>query len=982
MRLLGPPQIWTGGGWRDLPLDKRLALLTTLAVSDNWVTRERLSYLFWPDIPSTQSRINLRRLLLRARSLPLPVPIQADDNRLRWMVGSDVRAFREAAAAGDWESALRLYAGDLVAGLETDEASEIGQWLEYERSQLREAYRQVALGRAEAAVQEGRLAEADQVLGRLQDLDPLDESVVQRRLRLLVESGATAEARRMFERFAALMVDRLGLPPSAATEAILVDAERRRPSERPTIRPTSRVREPLTSFVGRAAELETIRSRLTEEPCRLLTLVGPGGAGKSRLALRAAASLAGSFEDGAVVVPLASVVEADSFPLAVATAVGVDLKGGRPPLEQVIAALRERRLLLVLDQFEHLGQAALALSTLLNGCPDVRCLVTSRERLRLQGEWLLPMAGLGVPAETGVEPAEASEFAAVRLLLDRARQVRPDFALAQSTTPVAIRLCRWLEGHPLGIELVAGTLRNLALEEAEQALVSAPASIATDVLDVSERHRSLRATFDHSWQLLTDRERSALAGLSVFEADFDASAAAAVTSTPLTVLTSLVDKSLLRISHDGRYDAHPLVREFAREYLAQDPEEQEEAIKRHAAHYLRLTGEWNGRVHGTDQAKMIDLLGVEYTNVTMAWLEALGRGWLEECRVAQDPILFFHGIQGRFHQGAELFRSGLARLEGSAQADSVDARHLRARLVVDTAWFHSAMADFDTALGLARQALDTGLALDSPAILLRARQVIGSVAARRGDYATARTELTAGLEQAERAADPWAIGLIAGQLGLFELRVGEPDAARGHFELALEVNEQMANKAGVVNDLDYLGRLDLEQGEVQAAAERFERALTLAEEARFHLRVAYLRLQLAVVSFRRGEPDAAEDLARGALAAAEEHGQRAIKVEALVLLGRLLAAEDAQKRAAAEDLLVAALLEADGLGEVPLVLAAVLELALLRGGPEAPARLAMVASHPAASSDVRSRARVELGEVTAPPSDLQETVTSLLANAS
>ncbi len=192
----------------------------------------------------------------------------------------------------------------------------------------------------------------------------------------------------------------------------------------------------------------------------------------------------------------------------------------------------------------------------------------------------------------------------------------------------------------------------------------------------------------------------------------------------------------------------------------------------------------------------------------------------------------------------------------------------------------------------------------------------------------------------------------------------------------------MANKAGVVNDLDYLGRLDLEQGEVQAAAERFERALALAEEARFHLRVAYLRLQLAVVSFRRGEPDAAEDLARGALAAAEEHGQRAIKVEALVLLGRLLAAEDAQKRAAAEDLLVAALLEADGLGEVPLVLAAVLELALLRGGPEAPARLAMVASHPAASSDVRSRAREELGEVTAPPSDLQETVTSLLANAS
>ncbi len=979
VRLLGTPQIWTSGGWRYLPLDKRLALLTYLAVSEGWVTRERLSYLFWADVPTAQSRVNLRRLLLRTRALPLPVQIESGDVRLRWSAPSDVKAFRLAVAAGDWVSAARLYAGDLVEGLEIDEAAEIGQWLQYERAQLREAYRGAALSLAESAAEEGRATEAEQILGKLQERDPLDETVVQRRLRLLVDAGATAEARRVFERFAALMADRLGLPPSAGTEAIVAEAERLLPAQRPKFRPVSRVREPLTSFVGREAELVTIRTRLTAEPCRLLTLVGPGGAGKTRLAMRAAGSLADSFEDGVALVPLASVADASALPLALAAAVGVDLKGGHPPLEQVSAALKDRRLLLVLDQFEHMGEAALALSTLLNACPNVRCLVTSRERLRLQGEWLLPVVGLGVPVAAEVEPDEATEFAAVQLLLDRARQVRPDFALTQRMTPVAVRLCRWLEGHPLGIELVAGTLRGLTLEEAERALLSAPSMIATDSLDVSERHRSLRATFDHSWQLLTDKERAVLAGLSVFAADFDASGAAAVTGADRPVLASLVEKSLLRTSEDSRYDAHPLVRELARENLAEDPEAHETAIGRHASHYLRLAAGWNGRVHGPDQAKMIDLLAVEYPNVTLAWLEALSRGWLAECRDALDPILFFHGIQGRFHQGIELFQKGIVRLEQSGHADDEDVSFLRARLVADTAWFHSGMADFEAALELARQALVIGQALDSPAIVLRARQVTGSVAARRGHYATARTELAAGMEQAERAADSWAIALIAGQLGLLELRVGDPAAARGYFERALEVNEALSNKAGVVNDLDYLGRLALEQGDVQTAAERFERALALAEEARFHLRVAYLRLQSAVVSLRRGETDAAEDLARSALAAADEHGQRAIRVEALVLLGRLEAAGGDTRRAAAEGLLLDALRAAHDLGEVPLMLAAILELTLLRGGPEAPTRLSLVAWHPAASPDVRARARSAHGEVTAAPSELQETVTSLLA---
>ena len=980
---MGTPRVWTGGGWRDLPLDKRLALLTHLACADAWVTREHLSYLFWPDVPTAHARINLRQLLARTRALPFPADIEADDQRLRLLVESDVLAFRRALAAGEWPAAVKAYEGELAQGLEIHDAVEFASWLEFERTQLREAFRQAALGQADVAVSEGRMDEAARILGALHDSDPLDESVVQRRLRLYVGSGAHGEARRLFDMFAAVMKEELGLPPSAATEAILIEPAGPVPANAPNSRRSTNFKEPLTSFVGRNDELATITTRLTADPCRLLTLLGPGGTGKTRLALRAAAALADNFEDGAYLVQLAPVVDPRSFPMALAAALDVDVKGATPPLQQVAGVLGERQVLLVLDQFEHIADAAVSLSEVLSACPGVRCLITSRERLRLEGEWLLPIDGLEVPDEGLCEPRAASSYPAMELLVDRARQVDPHFSVTPETVGLAVELCRAVDGLPLGIELAAGSLRNLSLKETVDVLRTAPGGLATDAIDVPLHHHSLRATFDHSWRHLGSQERTALARVSVFVGDFDNAAATSVTGATLPILASLVDKSLLRLSPDGRYDVHPVIRELAWERLEADASDLERTKKQHTAYYLHLLGAWKGRVHSAEQVNMLEQIGSEYANLRLAWLEALGRAWVAECTNGIDPLVFFHGIQGRFLQGAELFSQSVAELERAPGQNDRGRDVLTARVLADQAWFESGMANFDEAVSLARKSLRLIEPFDEPSVEVRGRQVLGSVAARRGDYDSARVHLRAGLDAAKGVADAWAIGLLAGQLGLLELRVGDLERAASHFSLALEVNEEMGNKAGVVNDLDYLGRLALQRGDTEAAIERFDRALALAEESRFHLRLAYLRLQMGVVLHLAGALAEATEHARAALTAADEHQQRAIKAEALLLLGRLTAeSERAEERAEAAAHMFGALEEAKGLGEDPLLLAAILELTLLHRGVEAPARLRLVASHPAAQSDVRERARQELGAVTATPADLDETVTALLASAS
>ena len=372
---------------------------------------------------------------------------------------------------------------------------------------------------------------------------------------------------------------------------------------------------PRTSFVGRASELDEI-DRLLEDPdCRLLTLVGPGGAGKTRLALEAAARRIERYPHGVHFVPLVSVASPEFLAPAVAESIQFAVDGahsGFSAQEQLLDYLGERSTLLVLDNFEHLVDGADLLGKIIERAPKVELLTTSRERLNVQSEWVLDVHGLGL-AENG-----NGGSGALRLFVERATQVEPKFSLDDEERVEAGRICRLVEGLPLGIELAASWVSVLSCAEIADEIERNIDFLATSMRDVPERHRSLRAAFDQSWRLLSGEQQDVLARLSVLRGDFGREAAAAVAGADLRLLSDLVSKSLVRRSDFGRYELHELLRQYAAERLAASPGEERDARERHARHYAAMLMERQAALIGPELAVARDELRGELDNLRAA----------------------------------------------------------------------------------------------------------------------------------------------------------------------------------------------------------------------------------------------------------------------------------------------------------------------------------------------------------------------------
>jgi predicted ATPase/transcriptional regulator with XRE-family HTH domain len=364
-----------------------------------------------------------------------------------------------------------------------------------------------------------------------------------------------------------------------------------------------------TTFVGRSTELAAIARLLANPACRLLTLHGPGGIGKTRLALAVAASEAAAFPDGVAFVALASISMPSQIVSAIGEALRLSFVGQSDPTSHLLSELRERHMLLVLDSFEHLLEGADLVSDMLAQAPQVTVVVTSRERLNLQAEWLFNVDGLVFPQQQPHAPATSQNLAtlaaysAVELFVQRARQVQPALAIDEATLTTIVQICQHVAGLPLAIELAATGLRTLSLAAIEQQIRANLDGLAVSYRDVPARHRSLRAVFDHSWNLLSESERTAFSQLAVFRGGCTVEAAEQVAGATLPMLIVLVDKSLLRKDSEGppwaidrsaldagselRFVMLEPLREYALEQLVARGEE-EMVRHAHATYYLAL----------------------------------------------------------------------------------------------------------------------------------------------------------------------------------------------------------------------------------------------------------------------------------------------------------------------------------------------------------------------------------------------------------
>ena len=432
----------------------------------------------------------------------------------------------------------------------------------------------------------------------------------------------------------------------------------------------------LTPFIGREPELAALGQLLGDPQCSLLTIVGPGGIGKTRLAIEAARRSQDLFPDGVWFVPLATVNSPALLVPAIADAVSFRFQDPANPQELLLRHLREKRALLILDNTEHLLDGAGLFAEILHACPDVKLLATSRERLNLLSEWVVEILGLPVPPSAEAEQFES--YSSIALFLQSARRVQAGFVLREEDRRCILRICQIMEGMPLGIELSAAWIGLLPCEEIAKEIESNIDFLTVSMRDLPERHRSLRATLDHSWALLNAEEKLILSRLSVLHGGFSREAAKEICGASLAVLSSFRNKMLLYCTDQDSYSLHELIRQYAELKLREDPSEYERAKDQHASYYVRRLSEWEKALKSSRQAETLNEMAPVVDNLSRGWQRMVISFRPETLRSGQfRPDLFrrslfslslFYEMRHRSLEAISIFKESVACLHRSQNA--------------------------------------------------------------------------------------------------------------------------------------------------------------------------------------------------------------------------------------------------------------------------------------------------------------------------
>ncbi len=829
----------------DFDTEKTRALLAYLAVEIRRPQhRERLAGLFWSDQPEERALHSLRQRLSQLRKIlcdeSLPVPfllierdaIQLNPDSNIWI---DVQAYAQALDLAyqhyrgqsqqgclnirALQQAIALYQGPFIDQMYLSGSEVFDEWVSLQR----EEYNQRAVeGLALLAGYHERRGEyslARQTIARILNLTPWDEGAHAQMMRLLAIDGQWSAAQNQYAVLRRYLDEQLGVEPANTTLNLFTEireaAAQNAPIPAPQPLALSHLPDAPTQFVGRDVELDLLAQLIADPNHRLLTLLGAGGVGKTRLAVQAAREQVGLFTDGVYLIRLAAVPASDLLASAIADALGFKFFRSEDPRTQLINYLREKTMLLILDNFEHLVDSADLIVDLMLQAPAVTILVTSRLPLSLRAERVLEIEGLDLEH-------------AVQLFDQIARRLQPRFNLSEAW-PLVERICRLLDCLPLGIELAASWIRTHDCQVIAEQIAADPDFLSTGMRDVPERHRSLRAVFEHSWQLLPRPLQEIFSRLSLYRGGFDLPAAGHISGAGEDQLKSLVECSLLREAGPGRYQMHGLLQQFSEEKghlfekLAPDAAETGKLQEKYSAYYTGWLQSQGARLHTAEQIEVLDRIAAEIENVRSAWRMAFERRLLSQVRAALPVLSYFYQLQSRNQEGRTVFAAAVDVL--SAVPGDDETGYTLALLSIHQSLFETVSGNYATARDLIGRCLPVLRLHGQPAEIALAYHQAGSTHFELGEFQLAKEQYEEGLAVLGAQGDAVVRSFLLNGLGDICRVLGEFDKAESHYQGMLSIYEQQGNAWGLARAYNVLGVLAGTRGQYSEAEKHFQQGM-------------------------------------------------------------------------------------------------------------------------------------------------------------
>ena len=737
-----------------------------------------------------------------------------------------------------------------------------------------------------------------------------------------------------------------------------------------------------TPLIGRDRELKELSLLLCDPQCRLLTLVGPGGIGKTRLAIEAASSMQDDFDHGVYFVPLASVGSINAVISTLANAIHFAFYGPSDPKVQLLNYLREKQVLLIVDNVEHLlvGESdqetvAELLVDILRQGAQVKLLITSRESLELQDEWVFNVEGLPVPNSIAAEGN--AQNTSVELFLQRARRAHVGYNFTVQDYPFILRICQLVDGMPLGIELAAAWVRTLSCDEIAQQIERGLDFLSVTTRDLPTRHRSMRAVFEHSWKLLPEAEKQVLARLSVFRGGFRREAVEQIAGATLSMLSALVTKSLVRRHGENRYDLHELVRQFAAEQLSKNDDEQIATLNRYSKYYLTSFGRADGRMHSPAQREALAEWAAEMDNIRVAWNWAITQS---EFRLIEETLRAFamlYETRGLYREGLDMLGRAIDKLEvahGPSPADRTGQAAL-GHLLTNSALLTFRLGQHAEAQAMLERSLEILRSLNDTRLLAEPITYLGVVMSLTGDYARALDLVAEAREKALAVGDRvFAATSLSLHANLSRL-TGQSGDQHARLQAAVAEWRAVGDPRFIAYGLNFLGQSALALGRFDEARRALEESVELNTSVGARWNLGHAFQGLGAVAQAQGEHRQAADLFLKAVETFTELGGLFYRGQSLAQMGGSLFAlgnDPEAERIWRESLRIAA--EIRGVPVVLEVLVGIASLRVKRGETQSAFELLLIVlNHPACDQETRNRAEKLLVELEAqiPPTQIE-----------